>query len=317
MKRLRIRDFVCTLAAAVVFASMATHAPRAQELEKVTLAYPPIGDLLPAYVAKDQGIFEKNGLDVTLTSVANLGVVTSSLVAGSADIGFSVALTTMQARDAGIDQVVVAGATKLPLPEGFGGILARTDSGIQSADDLAGKRVAVAGLRAFHHLVLVEWLNSKGVDASKVNFVEVPFPQQADVLRSGQVDAVVTVDPIYARVINENIGYFFEDYLAVVSPDTAVDFYVATRDWAENNAEVLEKFRQSLKEGEAFIAANEASARESLQRWTKLPEAIAQIAKIPPFTLEVSPDQMDFWFELADRQNLLKTDFTSSDMFLE
>lgn len=303
------------LACAVAIASLGPGAS-AEPLKRLRVVFPPIGDLLPAYVAKDHGIFEKHGLDVELTSVANLGVVTSALVSGQADIGFSVAVTVMQAHNAGIDQVLVAGATAFPLPEGFGGVLARADSGIRQASDLVGRKVAVVGLGAFHHLVLVEWLRSKGVDPSKVNFVEVPFPQQADVLRAGHVDAVVTVDPIYARVINEKIGYTFDDYLRIVDPGSAVDFYVALRSWAEANQATINAFRAALDEGADFVHKNESEARVSMQKWTKQPEAIARIAKIPPFSTEVGPSQMNFWVGLAERQNLLNQPVKSEDFFL-
>ena len=42
-----------------------------QKLTPVRAAYVPVGTWLPAWVAKDQGIFEKNGLDVTLTPIQN------------------------------------------------------------------------------------------------------------------------------------------------------------------------------------------------------------------------------------------------------
>jgi NitT/TauT family transport system substrate-binding protein len=50
----------------------------------ITLLYTPGDSFTESYVAKDQGIFEKHGLDVTLTVGQNGSVITAALVAGSA-----------------------------------------------------------------------------------------------------------------------------------------------------------------------------------------------------------------------------------------
>jgi NitT/TauT family transport system substrate-binding protein len=299
-------------ASLMIVAGAATLISAASAAE-VRVVFPPIVDALPLFVAKDQGLFEKRGLEVTLTAIANQSIVVGSLVAKSADVGFSVAPTIMQAADAGIDLVIIAGATEFPHPQGYAGILARTDSGIKKASDLAGKRIAVAGLKAFHHLMTVDYLARNGVNPGSVSFVEVAFPQQPDVLKSGQVDAIVTVDPLYARVVHNNIGYAFEDYTAGVPARTLIDFYVATRAWASANAASVKAFRDALSDAGALIKANEKDARASLQRWTKVPEQVAAQALIPNFKVPVSGDQMDFWLALAKRQSLITKPFKGDD----
>lgn len=287
-------------AVTVLLGLLASPRPVLAQLTPIRLLYPPIVDVLPAYVAKDRGIFEKHGLDVTMTVAQNLPVTVAALVAGSADIGFSVALTTIQAKEAGIDQVIVAGAVEFPVPAGYAGILARTGSGIAKPQDLRGKKVAVAGLMGFHHLVAIDWLQKNGVDPTSVTFVEVPFAQQADVLKSGQIDAVVTVNPIYGRIINAKTGYFFADYLAVIPPRTASDFYVAMRAWANENRAAVAAFRASLAEAAELIKTDEKGARSILQRWTKLPDAVVEQSIIPPFTISVEGDQLAFWLEAGE-----------------
>jgi NitT/TauT family transport system substrate-binding protein len=95
-----------------------------------------------------------------------------------------------------------------------------------------------------------------------VNFVEVGFQQMADVLKSGSVDAVDAIDPYYDRVAA--VGHPIGDPDETAPPGTLTSVYAVTRAWAAANLAIVAAFRQSLEEAQAFIASNEASARESL-----------------------------------------------------
>lgn len=265
-----------------------------------------LSDALPFFVAMDQGMFEKRGLRIEATAVANQSIVISSLVSKSADVGFSVPPTIIQAKDNGIDTVVVSGATEFPLPKpAYAGILARTGSDVKTAKDLIGKKVGVIGLNSFHHIMARRWLAENKADADKVTFVEVGLPQMADLMRSKQIDAVVTVDPFYNQMIGQNVGYSFGDYLETVPNGTPVDFYVSTKDWAERNLETVRKFREAIADGIGFIKANEASARESLAKWTKLPPAVIAATRMPNFTTPVEAPTMDWWVAQMKQQGLV------------
>ena len=79
-----------------------------EKLTKVRAAYVPVATWLPAWVAKDKGIFEKHGLDVTLTPIQNL-----SLLPGTVGRQFEFAASTapdlLKAVAGGLDVVATAG----------------------------------------------------------------------------------------------------------------------------------------------------------------------------------------------------------------
>lgn len=276
--------------------------------EPVGVTFIPIVDTLPLFVAKDEGFFEKRGLDVTLTAVPNQGVVISSLVSGSAEVGNTVAPSMLQAKDAGIDLVIVAGAASFPIPTPRNvGVVARPESGIETPKDLVGKQVAVAGLGSFHQVMVQRWLEENGVDYKKVNFVEAAFPLQPDILRAGKVDAVVSVDPFYRRMIDGKIGHVVGDFMGGVPDGTIIDFYVTSRGWAEAHAKTVAAFHDALEEARRFIKSNEAGARESLARWTKQPAPVVAATIIPDFRGDISGGQVDFWIQLLKKQGLLQS----------
>jgi NitT/TauT family transport system substrate-binding protein len=282
----------------------------------VRVVYIPIVDALPLFVAKDNGFFAKRGLDVSATAVANQGVVVSSLASKSADIGFTVTISMLQAREAGLQMKAVAGAAAFPIPMPRNvGVVARTGSGIKAPADLVGKRVGVIGLRAFHHIMVQRWLAENGVDSSKVQFAEVPFPLGPDLLKAGQVDAVVSVDPFYKRMIDSGIGYAVGDFMGTVPDGTLIDFYMTTAEWAKDNLPAARAFRDALAEAAEFIAKNPDSARNTLATWTKLPPAVVATTHIPSFQIDVTAKQIDYWIDLLKHQGTIR-EAMSSDQFL-
>jgi NitT/TauT family transport system substrate-binding protein len=288
-----------------------TQFARAAEIRIATL---PIMDTLPAFVANDEGIFKKHGVDAKITLVTNQQILIGALMSKSHDVGLSVPPTIMQAKDNGLDLVIIAGATEYPRPDGYAGLLMREGSGIKKAADIAGKRIAVAGLYSYHYYMTVDYLQRNNVDVNSVKFVEVAFLQQPDVLKSGQIDAVVTVDPFYRRIIDNKIGYSIEEYDQHVPTRSLIDFYIATRAWANENREAVKSFRAALTEAIAFIAANEQAGRASLQRWSKLPEPVVAAAKISNFKVPTEGWQLQHWMDLGKRQGFIKKPMTGDDL---
>jgi NitT/TauT family transport system substrate-binding protein len=281
----------------------------------IRVVYIPIVDELPLYVGIDQGFFKKRDLDVTGTPVANQGVLISALQSGSAEMGSSVLVSMLPAQEAGIALAAVATCVQFPVPHNVG-VLARTGSDIKSAKDLPGHKIAVAGLKAYFHVMVLRWLEEQKVDSSRVTFVEVAFPQMPDLLKAGQIDACVEVDPFFHRIIDQKIGYQVGDFEATVPNGTIIDVYATLKDWAVKNSAAVHAFRDGLTESIAFIKANEASARESLGKWTKQPPAIVATTLIPNFSVPVSAGQIQWWIDLAKKQGLITSNINPRDMLV-
>jgi NitT/TauT family transport system substrate-binding protein len=291
-------------------------APRtAAAATQIRVVFIPIVDELPLFVGVDQGFFKKRDLDISLTPVANQTVLISALQAGSAEMGSSVLVSMLPAQEAGISLAAVATCVAFPIPHNVG-VLAKTGGDIKSAKDLNGHKVGIPGLKSYFHEMVLRWLAEKNVDASRITFVEVPFPQMPDLLKSGQIDACVTVDPFYHRILEQKIGFQFDDFEATVPPGTVIDCYATMKDWAVKNPVAVKAFREGLGEGIAYIKAHEASARESLAKWTKQPPAIVEETLIPNFSVPISAQQIQWWIDLAKKQGLITTNINPRDMLV-
>lgn len=278
---------------------------------KITLLYTAGDSFTESYVASDQGIFTKHDLDITLTAAPNGSLISAALEAGSAQIGAPTPTVLLQADEQGLDLVIVASANRNPIqpPTSETGIAVRADSGIKSAADLIGKKIAVPGLGGTIDVMVKKWLELRGADYRQVDFVEMQLPQMPDGLRAGLVDAVATVDPFLDRIIASKAGYDIGDFAEVTPPGTMSVVYAATRAWATAHASDVKAFRAALLESKAYIenAAHGDAVRASIAKFTHLPPAAAAAIQIPTNLDPIPrPEGMAFWIAATREQGLVK-----------
>ncbi|HEY1503550.1 MAG TPA: ABC transporter substrate-binding protein [Stellaceae bacterium] len=278
---------------------------------KITLLYTPGDSFTESYVAKDHRIFERHGLDVTLTVGQNGSVITAALLADSAQIGAPTPTVFLQAHEQGADLVILASANRNPVqpPVSKTGIVAREGSGIKTAADLVGRKHAVQGLGGTIDVLTKKWVAARGIDYRKVDWIEMQFPMMPDGLKTGLADAVSVVDPFLHRILGAKTGALIGDFGEVMPAGTMVVVYAATREWANVHAEAVAAFRASLDEARAFIEnpANAATVKASIASYVHLPPQAAAFIQIPVnLDSHAVPQGLAFWIATTREQGLIK-----------
>ena len=281
---------------------------RAQTTTKIVLGYTAVTDFASAFVAAEQGFFKKRNLDVELKFIPLNSTIPAALQSDSLQIGGPTPSVFLQAVDGGLDLVVVAGAGVTSQSITGFGVVARSGSNIKTPQDFVGKKVGVPGLGAFLQVTFRAWLKANGVDYKKVNFVEAPFPQHADMLRGGTVDAVVTADPFMARITDSGAGYVASYYSTFLPEGNPTIVYAATRSWAKAHAGAVKGFRESIVDGASFIKdpKNDAAVRAAIGKYIKLPPEVLAKAQISPPGPIVTEKQLAYWVGLMKDQDMLK-----------
>jgi ABC-type nitrate/sulfonate/bicarbonate transport system substrate-binding protein len=191
------------------------------------------------YVAKEAGIFERNGLDVQL----NLGP------SGSAMIGFVVGnqiQAALGAEQAGIQarnldpNVVIAGET-VQLPH-FYGLVARR---IDSIEGLKGKKIGIdsgSSSQSFW-LALVKALQ---LDPKDYTIIQVEPPEMFAALERGDIDAFGAWEPWVTRALDGIQGTRnLRDNSRIIIPR---DYVWLNRTWADQNKSAAIAFMRSMVE---------------------------------------------------------------------
>ncbi len=160
----------------------------AQERTKLTigLTYIPNVQFSPFYVARDLGLFEDQGLDVTLRHHGAQEDAFGALLAGQEDVVF-----------ASGDEAVVAsanGSTVATFGTGFqqfpGVLLATAESGIASVGDLRGRTIGLPGHFGSSYYTVLAALHLAGLEEDDVTLQDIGYTQ-VSALSTGAVDVVV------------------------------------------------------------------------------------------------------------------------------
>ncbi len=272
---------------------------------KIKLAHTLSDAYLAAMVAKDKGFFEKRGLDVDLQAIALTSTIPAALHSGSTELAGLTTSVFLQAVDSGIDFVAVAGGNLIDKTYTRYAALARAGLDIGKPEDFIGKKVGAPGLGSTLHVLFCNWLLAKGIDWKKVNFVEVAFPQMNDVLKSGNVDAVIVLDPMLYRIVKAGTGKVVSQFAEVLPSAVPGIIYAATRKWANEHSREVKAFRDSIAEAVAAIEADPGVGRAAIAQHIKLPPDVIEGMPIAPYRAQITDESLQNWVDIMQRQGLL------------
>ena len=274
--------------------------------QKIVLGFSASTAFSTSFVAANEGIFKKHGLDVEMKLVPNSSTTPAALVADSLQVATPTAPITLQAVEQGLDLVVLAGGSYYAKGIEDVAIMVKPDSPIKTAKDFEGKRVATAGLNAFLHVLFRKWMQENGADYKKTIFTETPFAQQLDVLRSGQVDGILAVQPFLARALETNMGRVVAYYIADLEGETLAGWYVATRKWVEANPKQAAAFAAAITEATELATKDREVIRKANLVYSPFPADVQ--AKFPDarYRAVVTPDAVEKWNKIALEQAMLK-----------
>jgi NitT/TauT family transport system substrate-binding protein len=291
-----------TMAFGVLLFSCSAHAQ-----QKLRIGVLPISESLPVVVADKQGFFQAEGLTVDLVKFDSGAVAVPVLQSGRLDIVFSNTVATLQAIEQGLDAtVLMPGAVVRPEPPDSTTALIVRKGEIKSPKDLEGKRIAVNVINSSAWLHAVAALEKRGVDHTKVRFVEVPFPQMNDTLLRGQVDAIGQAEPFRTPLIETGKVEIVSWTYVETAPNTLITEYIALTPWVEKNRDPAAKFVRAVRKAVDFIATNETYARDINQQFTNLNPALKEKVVLPRFGTTVEPEALTRVMEMMRTYGLLK-----------
>ena len=148
----------------------------------------------PLTLAKEAGIFKKNGLDVTLKKIPQ---ASRPLAIASGDL--QCAATTVETWIVwNASGVATKQIFQLDKSYGADGIVARND--IKTVADLKGKNVAASAPGTSPYFLLAWILNKNGLSTKDVNVVNMEPDAAAQAFLAGQNDAASTYEPYLSSV---------------------------------------------------------------------------------------------------------------------
>lgn len=232
-------------AAAILMAAVAT--PRAEQISVTHWGVLMYG--APYAVAIEKGYYKEAGLDIDGVLTSKGGGTTMRNVMASplpyGEVALSAALAAMKQ---GIELKIIHTGVRTA-----GEILWATlpDSGINSAKDLAGKKVAFTSPKSVTDMLLTMVLDKHGIKAETV--AAGGIGGGLTMVEQKAVVAAPVMDPVWSKVQSKFKPVFFvKDEL----PGMVQTVGVTTVEYANANKDKLRKFVQARKKAVEFIYAN-------------------------------------------------------------
>ncbi|HEX3278579.1 MAG TPA: ABC transporter substrate-binding protein [Thermoleophilaceae bacterium] len=237
-------------------------APGKLEPFTLILDYFPNADHAGIYAAQAAGEYRKAGLDVKIVVPPDPAAPLKLLRAGKADAVISYEPELLLARDHGATNLVSVGAlVQTPLTS----LMAIGSSKVRSPKDLAGKRVATAGI-PYQSAYLKTILEKAGVDPGSVKETNVGF-NLVPAMLSKKADATLGAFWNYEGVDLEQRGkdprIFRMEDLGVPTYDELI-FVARRQDLDQLGASKLRRFLQATARGHQLLRKDPAIGVDAL-----------------------------------------------------
>jgi NitT/TauT family transport system substrate-binding protein len=222
-----------------------------------------------AFYALDLGLFERAGLNVTVTPFNNSGAMAAAVVGGSLDFGAGDAAELANGFNRGIPFVVIAGGALYSSSAPTTALCVTSSSTISRATDLEGQNVALVSLVSLSSAGLKSWLAQHGADVTKVHFIELPFSQMVTALDRGTVAAACLSEPLMSQALAGSARIFANVFDAIGKQFLISEWYT-TQDVLAKKAAAAERFVRVIYDAAQWANTHHTQSAAILAKYAKI-----------------------------------------------
>ena len=247
---------------------------------------------LPFVIAYEEGIYARNGLDVTpVFSQGSVDIIRRSgvdvpeefIFRGDGDpkvkVGGAAPTIVRLTTRAGAWDPIILGSTHRT---SRWRIIARP--GIDRPEDLKGKRIGYSGVGAITHFIAISYAEHMGWDPN-LDWSMLGDGLGLDALENGHIDAVV--GPELHATMAVSAGYEVLVDLRELKLPNAGSSFLFDRDWLATNKEAARAIVRSAVEAIALMKNDKEATFRTLRKWYRMtdPELLeffyAEVEKLP------------------------------------
>lgn len=233
---------------------------------------------LPLHIAQQKELFKKEGVQVELIQLQSAQQLYEALVRNELDyVPFLSSVVVMTGESVSPGNVKLVTVSDISLENQFDALMVKGDSKIVSLEDLKGKKIGVfPGTTGMNFLK--KYLETKGVDYTGTEFVQLPPPSQLQALESGAIDALFSYEPNYTigvekfkfkKVVPESIFASQINHAAFAG-------YWFSASFVENHPDLAKKIVKAMDAGNNILSSDPALARSIAKTTYALDDVVAE-----------------------------------------
>ena len=258
-------------AAFVVLLFMVACSKSATKGERIMIGVSTLRISLPVFVAAEQGLFAKHGLDVELRRFDTAQPLAVELAAGRIDAGGYLAFPILFDPSGPPPRVRVVTAIVEDATHPISYFLVRKGSGLRGVASLAGRTIGILPTVAYRRW-LEAILRHDGLALEKVTILPVAPPLEIDSLAGGGVDALFTGDPMATAALARGVAEPLTD-----SPDVPrvlgdpflFGTFAITEDFVSKRPAQARALRDALDEAIGMLAESPEVGRAAMAPYVR------------------------------------------------
>jgi NitT/TauT family transport system substrate-binding protein len=223
--------------------------------------------MLSVWLAQEQGVFAKHGIDAQLILIRGGSTLVASLLTGEIHIAFTSGVSVLGAAAQGVDMKMLTSISNRVSWK----LIANPQ--IKKADDLRGKRFGVQSIVGSTWMYAMLALEELGLEPKRDKMTFLPIGDPVTIghaLEAGRIDAAVLDPPLSRRLTSKGFSQLID--LAKTNASFPGLGVGVTRGYLERQAATLEKVVTALTESLAFVQlpANKPAVLKILMRHLRI-----------------------------------------------
>ena len=221
------------------------------------------------FMAKQEGLFKKNGLDVELIHIPSSSRGIQAILAGEIAFSFMDGSNAAQATLKGANIVLVAGATNRQVFS----LMAKPE--LKKITELKGKKVGITRVGSSTHTSALYALSSAGLKPADVQLLPLlEVPNIFTALAAGQIEAGVVSPPTNARA--KKAGFVELMNIAKEGPEFVSVAVGTSRAYVKANEDIVRRVVRAYAEGVQIFKTNKAAGMKMIENQLKVKEVEIQ-----------------------------------------
>jgi len=238
---------------------------------------------LPLYVALEKGYFEEAGIEIKIVKLDSPNLIVDSILSGNADISApgGPGGTTAIAQHKNPNKLKIYNFAAESNERVGTALIVKKESTISEISELNGKNFGLLPGIQFR-ILAKEILKGEGLNEHSVNLIELPLSSQIQALASGQVDAVLTLEPIGTIGVEKGVAkHVIKAPVAklIVNPWIGGAGAVRT-DFVKEYPELSRQVINILNKAADEVNKNPDANRKYLPKYTPLNEELSKAVPI-------------------------------------
>ena len=254
-----------------------------EKLERMNIGYSAqAGAFAPIWITKEAGLFKKNGLDVNLIFIPGGPTAAASMLAGQVQAVAMAGPAVVTSNLAGSDLVMIAGMVNTFAFQII------TVKGINSAQQLRGKRVGVNRFGTAPDIAARFALRRMGIDPSEVTILQLGEQStRLMAMKAGQLEAAIVLPPITTMAQREGMRVLMD--MSELGAEFQITGLASSQNFISNKRVSAMKLMRSFVEGIHFYKTRKKESMAIIAKYMRTDDTEAVEATWDYFANKIVP----------------------------